>query len=44
MVTIIGNEHGVLKLKSWTRLCISHYTNTLGIGVNPILPPPDKGK
>ena len=33
------------EFKSWTRTdCISHSTNTLGKGMNPIILPPSMGK
>ena len=32
------------EFESWTRQCISHSTNTLGKGMNPIILPPAMGK
>ena len=40
MVIVVGIGH---KFKSWTD-CISHSTNTLGTGMNPIILPPAMGK
>ena len=37
MVIIVGNGHG-------ENDCISHSTNTLGKGMNPIILPPAMGK
>ena len=40
MVIVVGNRHGVHGFKSWMRLiCISHSTNTLGKGMNPVISP-----
>ena len=30
--------------RKWTKHCISHSTNTLGKGMNPIILPPTMGK
>ena len=40
MVIVAGIGH---EFKSWTD-CISHSTNTLGKGMNPIILPPAMGK
>ena len=42
MVIVAGTGHGDTD-KSWTD-CISHSTNTLGKGMNPIILPPAMGK
>ena len=45
MVIVVGNGHADTSFKSWTRLtAISHSTNTLGKGMNPIILPPGMGK
>ena len=41
MVIVVGNEHGDT---SSNHDCISHITNTLGKGMNPIILPPAMGK
>ena len=41
MVIVVGNGHGDT---SSNPDCISHSTNTLGKGVNPIILPPAMGK
>ena len=43
MVIVAGIGHGRHEFKSWTD-CISHSTNTLGKGMNPIILPPAMGK
>ena len=40
MAIVAGIEH---EFKSWTD-CISHSTNTIGKGMNPIILPPAMGK
>ena len=42
MVIVVGNGHGVQILDE--NDCISHSTNTLGKGMNPIILPPAMGK
>ena len=39
MVIVVGNGHG-----DTSSNCISHSTNTLGKGMNPIILPPAMGK
>ena len=41
MVIIVGNGHGDMSSNPG---CISHSTNTLGKGMNPIILPPAMGK
>ena len=43
MVIVIGNEHGDTSSNP-RRDCISHSTNTIGKGMNPIILPPAMGK
>ena len=43
MVIVIGEWTRRHEFKSWTD-CISHSTNTLGKGMNPIILPPAMGK
>ena len=42
MVIVVGNGHGDTRLDETD--CISHSTNTLGKGMNPIILPPAMGK
>ena len=45
MVIVVGNGHGDASLKILDEAdCISHSTNTLGKGMNPIILPPAVGK
>ena len=45
MVTVLGNGHGDTSFKSLDETnCISHRTNTLGKGMNPIILPPAMDK
>ena len=44
MVTIIGNELGDMSSNPEETDGISHSTNTLGKGMNPIILPPAMGK
>ena len=43
MVIVLGNRHGDTSSNPG-RDCISHSTNTLGKGMNPIILPPAMGK
>ena len=43
MVIVLGNGHGNMSSNPG-RDCISHSTNTLGKGMNPIILPPAMGK
>ena len=43
MVIVVGNGHGNTSSNPG-RDCISHSTNTLGDGMNPIILPPAMGK
>ena len=43
MVIVVGNGHGDTSLLDETD-CISHSTNTLGKGMNPVILPPAMGK
>ena len=43
MVIVVGNGHDDASLNPG-RDCISHNTNTLGKGMNPIILPPAMGK
>ena len=43
MVIVVGNGHGDTSSNPG-RDCISHSTNTLGKGMNPIILPPAMGK
>ena len=43
MVIVLGNGHGDTSSNPG-RDCISHSTNTLGKGMNPIILPPAMGK
>ena len=43
MVIVVGNEHGDTSSIP-PRDCISHSTNTLGKGTNPIILPPAMSK
>ena len=44
MIIVAGNGHGdTCQILDETD-CISHSTNTLGKGMNPIIPPPATGK
>ena len=45
MVIVAGNRPRRHEFKSWDETdCISHSTNTLGKGMNPIILPPAMGK
>ena len=44
MVIVIGNGHGDTSSNPGKTDCISHSTNTLGKGMNPIILPPAMGK
>ena len=44
MFIVMGNEHGDTSSNLDEIDCISHSTNTLGKGMNPIIPPPAMGK
>ena len=44
MVIVVGNEHGDTSSNPGQDDCISHSTNTLGKGMNPITLPPAMGK
>ena len=44
MVIIVGNGHGDTSSNPGETDCISHSTNTLGKGMNPIILPPAIGK
>ena len=44
MVTIVGNGHGDMSSNPNDTDCISHSTNTLRKGMNPIIPPPAMGE
>ena len=44
MVIVAGNEHGARVQILDETDCISHSTNTLGKGMNPIILPPAMGK
>ena len=44
MVIIVGNGHGDTSSNPDEADCISHNTNTLGKGINPIIVPPAMGK
>ena len=44
MVIILGNGHGDTSSNLEMTDCISHSTNTLGKGMNPIILPPAMGK
>ena len=43
MVIVVGNGHGYTSSNPGPD-CISHHTNTLGKGMNPIILPPAMGK
>ena len=43
MVIVVGNEHGDTSSNPGRIDCISHSTNTLGKGMNPIILPPAMG-
>ena len=44
MVIVVGNGHGDTSSNLDETDCISHSTNTLGKGMNPIILPPVMGK
>ena len=44
MVIVVGNGHGDTSSNPAETDCISHSTNTLGKGMNPIILPPAMGK
>ena len=44
MVILVGNGHGDTSSNLDETDCISHSTNTLGKGMNPIILPPVMGK
>ena len=44
MVIVVGNGHGDTGSNPDETDCISHCTNTLGKGMNPIILPPAMGK
>ena len=44
MVIVVGNGHGDTSPNLYETSCISHSTNTLGKGMNPIILPPAMGK
>ena len=44
MVIVVGNGHGDTSSILDETDCISHSTNTLGKGMNPIILPPAMGK
>ena len=44
MVIVVGNGHGDTSSNPDEADCISHSTNTLGKGMNPIILPPAMGK
>ena len=44
MVIVVGNGHGDTSSNPHETDCISHNTNTLGKGMNPIILPPAMGK
>ena len=44
MVIVLGNGHGDTSQILDKANCISHNTNTLGKGMNPIILPPAMGK
>ena len=44
MVIVVGNGHGTQVQILDETDCISHSTNTLGKGMNPIILPPAMGK
>ena len=44
MVIVVGNGHGDMSSNQDETDCISHSTNTLGKGMNPIILPPAMGK
>ena len=44
MVIVVGNGHGDTSSNTGHTDCISHSTNTLGKGMNPIILPPAMGK
>ena len=44
MVIVVGNGHGDTGSNLDETDCISHSTNTLGKGMNPIILPPAMGK
>ena len=44
IVIVVGNEHGDTSSNLDETDCISHSTNTLGKGMNPIILPPAMGK
>ena len=44
MVIVVGNGHGDTSSNLDETDCISHSTNTLGKGINPIILPPAIGK
>ena len=44
IVIVIGNGHGDMSSNPGLANCISHHTNTLGKGMNPIILPPAMGK
>ena len=44
MVIVVGNGHGNASSNPGKTDCISHSTNTLGKGRNPIILPPAIGK
>ena len=43
MVIVVGNGHGDTSLNPGRDCCVSHSTNTLGKGMNPIILPPAMG-
>ena len=44
MVIVVGNGHGDMSSNPGQIDCISHSTNTIGKGINPIIIPPAMGK
>ena len=44
MVIVVGNRHGDTSQILEETDCISHNTNTLGGGINPIILPPAMGQ
>ena len=44
MIIVVGNGHGDTSSNLEETDCISHSTNTLGKGMNPIILPPAMGK
>ena len=44
MIIVAGNEHGDTSSILDETDCISHSTNTLGKGMNPVILPPAMGK